>query len=68
MLYGILDASVDALRHTFATRHVKKKTSLRTVQAAVGHESLATTSIYVGLGQEPTRAVSNSKSVGIAQR
>jgi site-specific recombinase XerD len=49
---GILDASVHALRHTFATHHVKKGTSLASVRAALGHESLATTSLYVGLARE----------------
>jgi site-specific recombinase XerD len=48
---GIQDASVHALRHTFATQHVRKGTSLRTVQGALGHESLATTSLYVGLAR-----------------
>jgi site-specific recombinase XerD len=49
---GIHDASVHALRHTFATHHVKKGTSLASVRAALGHESLATTSLYVGLARE----------------
>jgi site-specific recombinase XerD len=49
---GIHDASVHALRHTFATQHVKKGTSLASVRAALGHESLATTSLYVGLARE----------------
>jgi site-specific recombinase XerD len=49
---GIAGASPHALRHTFATHHVKKGTSLASVRAALGHESLATTSIYVGLARE----------------
>jgi site-specific recombinase XerD len=49
---GIQGASVHALRHTFATHHVKKGTSLASVRAALGHESLATTSLYVGLARE----------------
>src|SRR5215211_3262348 len=49
---GIEGASVHALRHTFATQHVRKKTELRVVQEAMGHESLATTSRYVGLVRE----------------
>ena len=49
---GITDASPHALRHTFATHHVKKGTSLASVRAALGHESLATTSLYVGLARE----------------
>lgn len=51
-LAGIEGASVHALRHTFATQHVKRKTELRVVQEAMGHESLATTSRYVGLVRE----------------
>ena len=49
---GITDASPHALRHTFATQHVKKGTSLASVRAALGHENLATTSLYVGLARE----------------
>jgi len=51
-LAGISDASPHALRHTFATHHVRKGTSLASVRAALGHESLATTSLYVGLARE----------------
>ncbi|MFN2505847.1 MAG: tyrosine-type recombinase/integrase, partial [Acidimicrobiales bacterium] len=41
-----------ALRHTFATHHVRKGTKLDVVRQALGHESLATTSVYVGLARE----------------
>jgi integrase/recombinase XerD len=51
-LAGIEGASVHALRHTFATQHVRRRTELRVVQEAMGHESLATTSRYVGLVRE----------------
>jgi integrase/recombinase XerD len=40
------------LRHTFATHHVKQGTTLDVVRQALGHESLATTSVYVGLARE----------------
>lgn len=49
---GIKGASVHTLRHTFATHHVAKGTSLRTVQEALGHADLKTTSIYVQLARE----------------
>ena len=49
---GISDVSPHALRHTFATQHVKQGTSLASVRAVLGHESLATTSLYVGLARE----------------
>jgi site-specific recombinase XerD len=49
---GIEDASAHSLRHTFATQHVKRGTELPVVQAALGHENLATTSRYVGLVRE----------------
>jgi len=49
---GITAASAHALRHTFATQHVRKGTSLNVVRAALGHESLKTTSIYVELARE----------------
>jgi site-specific recombinase XerD len=49
---GIDGASTHALRHTFATHHVRKGTKLDVVRQALGHESLATTSVYVGLARE----------------
>jgi len=49
---GIEGASVHTLRHTFATHHVAKGTSLRTVQEALGHADLKTTSVYVSLARE----------------
>ena len=52
---GITMACVHTLRHTFATHHVAKGTSLRTVQEVLGHASLKTTSIYVQLAQEAVR-------------
>ena len=52
---GITRASVHTLRHTFATHHVARGTSLRTVQEVLGHASLKTTSIYVQLAQEAVK-------------
>ncbi len=49
---GIHGASVHSLRHTFATHHAIKKTSLKNIQRALGHEDLKTTSIYVSLAEE----------------
>lgn len=49
---GIKGASVHTLRHTFATHHVAKGTSLRTIQEALGHADLKTTSIYVQLARD----------------
>jgi len=49
---GIKGASVHTLRHTFATHHMAKGTSLRTVQEALGHADLKTTSIYMQLARE----------------
>ena len=49
---GITGASVHSLRHTFGTQHVAKGTSLRTVQEALGHQDLKTTSVYVSLARE----------------
>ncbi len=49
---GIVAASPHSLRHTFATQHVKRGTELTVVQAALGHENLATTSRYVGMVRE----------------
>jgi integrase/recombinase XerD len=49
---GIQGATVHTMRHTFATSHVRHKTSLKVIQAALGHANLATTSRYVGLVAE----------------
>jgi integrase/recombinase XerD len=49
---GIKRASVHTLRHTFATHHVAKGTSLRTIQEALGHADLKTTSIYIQLARD----------------
>jgi site-specific recombinase XerD len=49
---GIQNASVHSLRHSFATHHVAKGTSLRTIQEALGHTDLKTTSIYVSMAKE----------------
>jgi site-specific recombinase XerD len=49
---GIRHASIHTLRHTFATHHVAKGTDLRTVQEALGHADLKTTSIYVSMAKE----------------
>jgi site-specific recombinase XerD len=49
---GITGATVDTLRHTFATHMVRKGTNLGVVQEALGHTSLQTTSLYVSLARE----------------
>ena len=49
---GIAGASTHALRHTVATHHVKKGAKLDVVRQALGHESLATTSVYVDLARD----------------
>lgn len=45
----IRGASVHTLRHTFATHHIEMGTDLVTVQEFLGHKSLDTTKLYVGL-------------------
>ena len=49
---GIQRASVHSLRHTFGTHHIMKGTDLRTIQEAMGHADLKTTSIYVSMAKE----------------
>lgn len=49
---GIQNASVHTLRHSFATHHVAKGTSLRTIQESLGHADLKTTSVYVSMAKE----------------
>ncbi|MGD8457514.1 MAG: tyrosine-type recombinase/integrase [Anaerolineales bacterium] len=48
---GIEGATVHSLRHTFGTHHIAKGTSLRSVQEALGHTDLKTTSIYISLSR-----------------
>jgi site-specific recombinase XerD len=47
-LANIPNASVHTLRHTMATHHIAKGTDLKTIQETLGHESLGTTTIYIG--------------------
>jgi site-specific recombinase XerD len=49
---AIHDASVHTLRHTFATHSVKRGTGLQVIKEVLGHASLKTTTIYVGLARE----------------
>ena len=49
---GIKGASVHSLRHTFATHHVALGTDLVTVQEFLGHSSLDTTKLYIGLAKK----------------
>ncbi len=45
---SIPGASTHSLRHTFAAHHVCKGMKLAVVRQALGHESLATTSVREG--------------------
>jgi site-specific recombinase XerD len=49
---GIAGATVHSLRHTFATHQAKRGTKLGVLRDALGHASLETTSLYVGLARE----------------
>jgi site-specific recombinase XerD len=45
-------AGVHSLRHTFATHHFAMGTDLVTVQEFLGHSSLDTTKLYIGLAKK----------------
>jgi integrase/recombinase XerD len=52
---GITGYSLHSLRHGYATSLLDRNVNLRLVQILLGHESIATTAIYLHL-TEPTRA------------
>ncbi|MDH3674373.1 MAG: tyrosine-type recombinase/integrase [Anaerolineae bacterium] len=52
---GIEGASVHTMRHTFGTHHAAKGTDLKVIQETLGHNNLATTSIYVSLAKKAQR-------------
>ncbi len=51
----IRGASVHTLRHTMATHYLAKGGDLKSVQEMLGHESLETTQIYLGLAKKVQR-------------
>jgi site-specific recombinase XerD len=52
---GIGGASVHTLRHTMATHYLAKGGDLKSVQEMLGHESIETTQIYLGLAKKMQR-------------
>jgi integrase/recombinase XerD len=48
---GVRGASVHSLRHTFGAQHAAQGTSLKTIQEAMGHKDMRTTSQYLSLAQ-----------------
>jgi site-specific recombinase XerD len=49
---SIFGASVHTLRHTFATYHAAKGTSLKTIQKVMGHKDQRTTEVYFSLAKQ----------------
>jgi integrase/recombinase XerD len=52
---GIHGASVHTLRHTMATHYLAKGGDLKSIQEMLGHESIETTQIYLGLAKKVQR-------------
>jgi site-specific recombinase XerD len=55
-------------RHTFATQKAAKGVSPYQLQAWLGHESLATTQIYVHLGRQDAQRVMDQTSLSVRDR
>lgn len=55
--------SCHGLRHTFATQKAEKGVSAFQLQAWLGHQNLATTQIYVHLGQQNAKRVMEASSL-----
>jgi len=49
---GVKGAAIHSLRHSFATQHIKKGTSLETIQQVMGHQDIRTTEAYTTLARE----------------
>jgi|SRR5579871_777178 len=56
-----------ALRHGFATRLLRRGADLRSIQSALGHADLRTTSIYLHCDEERLRDIARFASLGPAQ-
>jgi len=52
--------SAHKLRHTTATLMYQNGTDIRTIQALLGHESLATTQIYTHIDQKQVKEATNN--------
>lgn len=54
------DMLVHILRHTFATIQFQHGVDIRTIQKILGHESISTTQIYIGVAEEQMKKVSEN--------
>jgi site-specific recombinase XerD len=52
---NITGASVHSLRHTFATHHIAKSTSIKTLQEVMGFQDIRSVETYIPLVQELKR-------------
>ncbi len=64
---GVVGKSCHSLRHTFATDMLARTGNLRLVQAAMGHASIVSTTVYAAVDRARLRAAVGSRSLSLPE-